>query len=290
MSRSSSTTIEPLTAPDQDLSETVIEPTRGWVSLRLDELWAYRELVFFLIWRDIKVRYRQTILGAGWAVIQPFFTMIVFTVLFRNIANMPSDGLPYPIFSYAALAPWYFFSNGITQASNSLVLGQNLLKRVYFPRLAMPLAAVLSGGLDLVIALAMLALMMLYYGVSTTVNAVLLPALLLIAFATSLGVGLWLAAMNVKFRDVKHIVPFAVQLWLLATPIGYPSSVLQEPWTTLSALNPMAGVVEGFRWALLGADTAPGPMIAISAIVALLVLWSGLFYFRRQERLFADVA
>ena len=238
MRASSSTTFDDPAAPDTHPREIVIEPTRVWVSLRLDELWAYRELVYFLIWRDIKVRYRQTILGAGWAVIQPFFTMIVFTILFRKVANVPSDGLPYPIFSYTALAPWYFFANGITLASNSLVAGQNLLKRVYFPRLAMPLASVLSGGLDLVIALAVLVLMMAYYGVATTANIVFLPALLLLAFATSLGAGLWLAAMNVKFRDIKHIVPFAVQLWLLATPIGYPSSVLQEPWTTLRRLEP----------------------------------------------------
>ncbi len=268
---------------------TLIRPSRGWVGLGLEELWAYRELVYFLIWRDIKVRYKQTVLGAAWAVLQPFLTMVVFSLFFGRLAKMPSDGLPYPIFSYAALVPWTFFATGLGQASGSLVGGQNLIKKVYFPRLAMPIAAVLSGTLDFVLAFGVLLGMMAFYGIYPTAHVVWLPLLLLLALATAVGVGMWLAAMNVQFRDVRYTIPFLTQLWLFATPIAYPSSLLSEPWRTVYGLNPMVGVVEGFRWALLSTDTAPGPMLLVSSLVAAALLVSGAYYFRRLEKTFADV-
>ncbi len=266
-----------------------IEPSRGWVSLKLRELWEYRELLYFLIWRDIKVRYKQTVLGAAWAIIQPFFTMIVFSLFFGKLAKVPSDGIPYPIFSYAALVPWAFFAQGLNQASDSLVGSSNLIKKIYFPRLAIPLATVLAGIVDFVLAFVVLLLLMLYYNIVPTVNILWLPFFLLLALITSLGTSLWLSTMNVQFRDVRYTVPFITQFWLFATPIAYPSSLLSEPWRTLYGINPMAGVVEGFRWALLGTDTAPGPIIFVSSAVALILLISGAFYFRRMEKTFADV-
>jgi lipopolysaccharide transport system permease protein len=266
-----------------------IRPSRGWVSLNLHELWEYRELLYFLTWRDIKVRYKQTVLGAAWAIIQPFFTMVVFSMFFGQLAKIPSDGVPYPIFSYAALVPWTFFANGLTQSSNSLVGSANLITKVYFPRLVVPLSSVLSGIVDFVLAFIVLLAMMLYYGLVPTLNVLALPLLFVLALVTSLAVGLWLSALNVEFRDVRYVVPFLIQFWLFSTPIAYPSSLLQEPWRTLYAVNPMVGVVEGFRWALLGTATAPGPIIAVSALMALALLVGGTFYFRRMEKTFADV-
>lgn len=266
-----------------------IEPTKGWVALQLKELWAYRELLYFLIWRDVKVRYKQTALGAAWAIIQPVFTMIVFSLFFGRLAKIPSDGIPYPIFAYAALVPWAFFSNGLSQASNSLVGSGNLLKKVYFPRLSVPIASVLSGLIDFLIAFIVLLGMMLYYGIYPTLNVIWLPFLLLLTIITSLGVSLWLSAMNVHFRDVRHTLPFLAQLWLFATPIAYPSSLLSEQWRTLYSINPMVGVVEGFRWALLGVETVPGPMLIVSSMASLALLVGGVFYFRRLEKTFADV-
>ncbi|UVT19545.1 MAG: ABC transporter permease [Nitrospira sp.] len=266
-----------------------ITATKGWVALQLKELWAYRELLYFLIWRDVKVRYKQTALGAAWAIIQPVFTMIVFSVFFGRLGKIPSDGVPYPLFAYAALVPWTFFSQGLSQASNSLVGSGNLIKKVYFPRLSVPIAAVTSGLIDFAIAFIVLLGMILYYGITPTLNVVWLPFLLLLTLITSLGVSLWLSALNVQFRDVRHAIPFLTQFWLFATPIAYPSSLLSEPWRTLYSINPMVGVVEGFRWALLGTDTAPGPMIIVSALAALAILVSGTFYFRRLEKTFADV-
>jgi lipopolysaccharide transport system permease protein len=266
-----------------------IEPSKGWVSLKLRELWEYRELLYFLIWRDIKVRYKQTVLGAAWAIIQPFFTMVVFSLFFGKLAQVPSDGIPYPIFSYTALVPWTFFAQGLSQASNSLVGSANLIKKVYFPRLSVPIATVLAGVVDFLLAFAVLLIMMFYYGIAPTLNIVWLPALVLLALISSLGASLWLSTMNVQFRDVRYTSPFLTQFWLFATPIAYPSSLLAEPWRTLYGINPMAGVVEGFRWALLGTDTAPGPIIIVSTIVAIVLLVSGAFYFRRMEKTFADV-
>jgi lipopolysaccharide transport system permease protein len=269
---------------------TVITPSHGWVALRLGKVWEYRELLYFLAWRDIKVRYKQTILGAAWAVIQPLMTMVVFSIFFGRLAQIPSDGVPYPIFSFAALVPWTFFAHGLTHASNSLVESANLVKKVYFPRLILPLASVLSGVVDFVLAFLVLLGMMLAYGIVPTAQLIWLPGFVLLALATSLGVGLWLAAMNVQFRDVRYTVPFLTQIWLFATPIAYPSSLLAEPWRTVYGVNPMVGVVEGFRWVLLDTPTAPRPMLAVSALVTLALLMSGALYFRRMEKTFADVA
>jgi len=265
-----------------------IEPSRGWVSLKLKELWESRELLLFLVWRDIKVRYKQTALGAAWAIIQPLFTMLVFSLFFGKLAKVPSDGIPYPVFSFAALVPWNFFAQGLTQASDSLVGSANLIRKVYFPRLVIPVSAVIAGTVDFTIAFTMMLGLMLKYGIAPTRNVVWLPLLLLLSLMTSLGVGLWLSALNVKFRDVKYMVPFLTQFWMFATPIAYPSSMLPEPWRTLYGLNPMAGVIEGFRWALLGTQTQPGPMVLVSAAVSLVVLAGGAFYFRRMEKTFAD--
>jgi lipopolysaccharide transport system permease protein len=284
---------EPKTADNglrlPDMPVTRIRPSRGWVSLNLRDLWEYRELLYFLTWRDIKVRYKQTVLGAAWAILQPFFTMVVFSLFFGRLAGVPSDGIPYPIFSYAALVPWQFFANGLTASSTSLVASANLIKKIYFPRLVVPISAVLSGAVDFALAFLVLLGMMLFYGVVPTWAVLWLPPLLVLALVTSLGVGLWLTAMNVQFRDVRYAVPFLVQAWMFATPIAYPSSLLDEPWRTLYGINPMVGVVEGFRWALLGTETAPGPIILVSAVVAVGLLVSGAFYFRRMEKTFADV-
>lgn len=267
----------------------MIVPSKGWVSLRLRELWEFRELLYFLIWRDIKVRYKQTILGLSWAIIQPLFTMVIFSLFFGRLAQVPSDDLPYPLFSYAALVPWTFFANALTQGSNSLVSSANMLKKIYFPRLTLPIATVFSGVIDFALAMVVLLLMMLFFNRVPTSNVVWLPFFLLLALITSLGVSLWLSAMNVQFRDVRYTVPFLTQAWLFATPIAYPSSMLSEPWRTIYGINPMVGVVEGFRWALLDTDTAPGAMVFVSALVACALLISGAFYFRRMERTFADV-
>lgn len=267
-----------------------IQPSKGWVSLKLRELWQYRELLYFLTWRDVKVRYKQTALGVLWAIIQPFMTMVVFSIFFGRLAEIPSDGIPYPVFSFAALVPWTFFSQGLSQSSNSLVGSSNLIRKVYFPRLVIPISSVVSGVVDFVLSFVVLLAMMLYYGIVPTANVIWLPALVLLAFVTSLGVGLWLSALNVRYRDVRYIVPFLTQFWLFATPIAYPSSLIENDLLrTLYGLNPMTGVVEGFRWALLGTDTAPGPLILVSSLAAVLVLVSGAFYFRRMEKIFADV-
>jgi lipopolysaccharide transport system permease protein len=278
-------------APDsrQTLPVFRIKPSSGWVSLKLVELWEYRELLYFLIWRDVKVRYKQTALGAAWAVIQPFLTMVVFSLFFGKLGKMPSDNIPYPIFAFAALVPWTFFANGLNQASNSLVGSSNLIKKVYFPRLAVPVATVLSGVVDFGLSFVVLLGMMFYYHIIPTVNVLWLPLFLLLTLVASLGVSLWLSALNVEFRDVRYVVPFIIQFWLFATPIAYSSGLLPEPWRTLYGLNPMVGVVEGFRWALLGTNTRPGPMIAVSSLMALFILIGGAYYFRRMEKTFADL-
>ena len=266
-----------------------IAPHAGWAPIRLGELWAFRELLLFLVWRDIKVRYKQTALGAAWAVIQPLMTMVVFSIFFGRLAKMPSDGVPYPLFSFAALVPWTFFAGGLTQSANSLVGSANLIKKVYFPRLIVPAATVLAEAMDFAIAFGVLLLLMALYGVTPTANIAFLPAFVLLAICTSLGVGLWLSALNVEFRDVRYMVPFVTQFWLFATPIAYPSSLLTEPWRTLYGINPMAGVVDGFRWALLGAAPPPAGMLALSALVSIALLIGGICYFRRMERTFADL-
>ena len=272
-----------------DLPRTRREPSKKWAWPKLRELWEYRELLFFFAWRDIKVRYRQTVMGVLWAIIQPFLTMVIFSLFFGRLANIPSDGLPYPVFSFAALVPWTFFANALTQASNSLVLSGNMLKKIYFPRLALPIATVLAGVIDFALAFIVLLCIMFYYGLVPTVNIIWLPFFALLALVTSIGVSLWLAAMNVQFRDVRYTIPFLTQAWLFVTPIAYPSSLLPESLRIVYGLNPMSGVVEGFRWALLGTDTAPGPMLIVSSVVALILLVSGAFYFRHMENTFADV-
>jgi lipopolysaccharide transport system permease protein len=279
-------TAQSVTGP---LPKTRREPTRRWAWPKLRELWEHRELLFFLVWRDLKVRYRQTIIGALWAILQPLLSMVIFSLVFGRLARVPSDGLPYPIFSYAALLPWTFFANSLTQGSNSLVASANMIKKIYFPRLALPVSGALGGMVDFAFAFLVLLGMMLYYGLAPTINALWLPLFLLLALITSLGMSLWLSALNVQYRDVRHAIPFLTQAWLFLTPIAYPSSLLSEPWRTWYGLNPMAGVVEGFRWALLGTGTAPGPMLAVSALAALAVFASGAFYFRRMEQSFADV-
>jgi lipopolysaccharide transport system permease protein len=276
--------------PELSLVETMIKPSHGWVSLRLDELWKYRELLYFLMWRDVKVRYKQTALGAAWAIIQPVLTMLIFTVFFGRLAKIPSDGVPYPVFCYAGLVPWIFFANGLSYSANSLVENARLITKIYFPRLAVPIATVLSGTVDFMLAFLVLLGLGLFYGIVPTINVLWLPFFVLLAMITALGAGLWLSAVNVQFRDVRYTIPFLVQIWLFATPVAYPSSLLSDTWRTVYGLNPMVGVVEGFRWALLGTNTAPGPIIIVSSLAALSLLVSGLYYFRRMEKTFADVA
>jgi lipopolysaccharide transport system permease protein len=275
--------------PRVRLPHTRIEPSRGFIGLKLGEIWDYRELLYFLIWRDIKVRYKQTALGVIWAVIQPLMTMVVFSIFFGKLGKMASDGIPYPLFSFAALVPWTLFSNGLTQGTNSLVGSSNLIKKVYFPRLIIPTATVLAGAVDFIIAFGVLLILMLIYGIVPGINIIWLPGLFILTMITSLGVSLWLSALNVEYRDVKYIIPFLSQIWLFATPIAYSSKLLDEPWRTIYGINPMVGVVDGFRWALLGTDTAPGIAVFVSAFAAVMLLISGMFYFRRMEKNFADV-
>jgi lipopolysaccharide transport system permease protein len=269
---------------------TVIEPSHGWVPVKLREVWEYREVLYFLVWRDIKVRYRQTLIGVTWAVIQPLMTMVVFSIFFGRLAKIPSDGIPYPLFAFAALVPWTFFANGLTQGATSLVASGSLITKVYFPRLLIPTARVLGGLLDLALSFLLLLGMVWWYGALHRPLALLwLPTLVLLAMVTAVGMSLWLSALHARYRDIQHAVPFLVQIWLFATPIAYPSSLLAERWRTLYALNPMVGVVEGFRWALLGGGSAPGLVLAASSLAALVLLVTGAFFFRRAERTFADV-
>jgi len=274
---------------NESAPKVIIKPSQGWFNLHLNDLWHYRELLYFLTWRDIKVRYKQTVLGAAWAIIQPFLTMVVFTLFFGKLAKIPSEGVPYPLFSYAGLLPWTFFAQAVNQSSDSLVGNANLITKVYFPRLVVPLSAGLAPLVDFCIAFVVLIGMMFYYQIFPTGTLVWLPAFLLLAFATSLGVGLWLSALNVQYRDVRYTVPFLTQLWLFATPVIYPSGAVHGPWRIILGLNPMTGVVEGFRWSLLGIGAAPGAMIYMSMGVALLLIFTGLMYFGRMEKTFADI-
>jgi lipopolysaccharide transport system permease protein len=270
------------------IHHTHIQPSKGWVAVRLGELWKHRELLFFLTWRDFKVRYKQTVMGVSWAVIQPLLTMVVFTFIFGRMAQLDSDGLPYPLFSFAALVPWTFFVYALNQASNSLVSSANIIKKVYFPRIALPLATVFSGLVDLAIAFLVLFVLMAIYRFPPSSNVIWLPMFVLMAFAATVGISLWLSAMNVLFRDVRYAIPFLTQIWFFLTPIAYSSSIIDEPWRTLYGLNPMAGVVEGIRWSLLGAP-ASASMILVSSLSATFLLITGAFYFSRMEKTFADV-
>ncbi len=276
-------------SPPVSLPTLHIRPPQGWASLELGELWEYRELLFFLVWRDIKVRYKQTALGAAWAIIQPFFMMVVFSLFFGRLAKIPSDGIPYPVFAYCALLPWQLFAHALTESSNSLVGNQNLITKVYFPRLVVPISAVLGGLVDFAVAFVILLGMMAYYGLVPTLAIVTLPLFVLLAIFTALGVGLWLSALNVQYRDVRYTIGFLTQFWLFATPVAYPSSLVPQQWRWLYGLNPMAGVVEGFRWALLGKSEGPGILLVFSIFAVIVLLVSGLYYFRRMEQTFADI-
>ena len=277
------------TSLDSSEAHFLIEPPRGWAALELRELWLYRELLFFLAWRDIKLRYKQTALGAAWAILQPLLTMVIFSVIFGQLAKLPSDGIPYPIFTYTALLPWQLFAFALTNSSNSLINSQNLISKVYFPRLIIPLASTLAGVMDFAIAFLVLLGLMAYYHIAPTTAILYLPLFLLLALLSALAVGVWLSALSVEYRDVRYIVPFLTQFWMYATPIAYASSLIPENWRLLYGLNPMTGVVEGFRWALLGIQTSGGSMILVSAAVVVVMFISGLYYFRRMENNFADV-
>lgn len=266
-----------------------IEPVRGWPSLGLRELWEYRELLYFLAWRDLKVRYKQAAIGVTWAVLQPLLMMVIFSIFLGRLARIPSDGVPYPVFAFAGLLPWTFFANAVGGASDSLVTSSNLVSKVYFPRLVVPAAAVIAWLPDLGIASLMLVGMMALYGLAPSPAAVLLPLFVMGAILAALSVGIWLSALNVAYRDVRYAVPFLIQLWLFATPVVYPAGMVPERFRLLYALNPMAGVVEGFRWALLGTGSPPWGVVAVSLACALAVLGLGLAYFRRVESFFADV-
>jgi lipopolysaccharide transport system permease protein len=278
----------PYLQPREDWT-LVIKPLRGWAPLDLAALWRYRELLYFLTWRDIKVRYKQTALGGAWALLQPLLTMVIFTVVFGHFARMPSEGVPYPIFSYTGLLPWTFFAYAITQSGNSLVANANLISKIYFPRLVVPIAASLGGLVDLGIAFSFLLAMMVYYRVTPTAAMLALPVFVLLALAAALAIGIWLSSLNVKYRDVRYAIPFLTQVWLYATPVAYPASLIHGKLRLVFALNPMSAVVEGFRWSMLGARGLDVPSMLISSSMTVLCLVAGLFYFRQTERYFADI-
>ena len=270
-------------------TETIVEPPKGWFNLRLREAWEYRELLYFLVWRDIKVRYKQTLLGAAWAIIQPIVTMVIFSVIFGKLAKLPSNGIPYPIFSYVALLPWQLFSRALSDASGSLVSNQQFVTKIYFPRLFLPSASILSGLVDFLIALTILFGMMWYYHIPLTIRALILPFLILFTLITCMAVAMWLSAFNVKYRDVKYVLSFLVQIWMYATPVAYSSTMVPEQWRSLYGLNPMVGVVEGFRWALLGQQIAIAPLVGASVLTVIPLFVGGLLYFQRMERTFSDI-
>jgi lipopolysaccharide transport system permease protein len=280
-------TIATLETPPQ-VPTLVIRPPRKWVPIDFSELWSYRELLYFFVWRDVKIRYKQTGLGVAWAVIQPLFTMVIFSVIFGGFAKIPSEGIPYPLFVLSALLPWQLFSEGLTRSTLSMVSNAPIMTKVYFPRLIMPIAGILSPIVDFLIAMVILVLMMAYFGFVPTVNVVFLPAFVLLALATSLGVGLWLSALNVQYRDFQYTVPFLIQIWMFASPVVYSTSMVPEQYQLLYGLNPMAGVIEGFRWALLG-TAPPSGIVALSVVVVLALLVSGAFYFKKMEQYFADI-
>ena len=265
-----------------------IEPPHGWLELRLAEVWEYRELLFFLIWRDVKIRYAQTVVGVIWVVLQPLMTMGVFTIFFGRLAKLPSQGLPYPVFYFAALVPWAYFSQALSNCTNIVVDNQNVITKVYFPRLILPLGAVCFGLLDFAIGLVVMVVLTLSFGIHPPATVLLLPVLILLAVLTALGVGLWTSALNALYRDVRAVIPFVVQFWMLASPVAYPSSLVPPRWRWLYGLNPMAGVIDGFRWALTGHGQPPGSAMLASAVMVALVLTGGLFFFQRMETTIAD--
>jgi lipopolysaccharide transport system permease protein len=266
-----------------------ITARRGWLALDLAELWAYRELLYFFVWRDIKVRYKQTVIGAAWAILQPVMTMLVFSLFFGRLAKIPSQGLPYPVFYYCALLPWMYFSTAMQGATNIVVDQQRVITKIYFPRVVLPIAAVLSGLLDFAISFIVFLAMMVYYRIVPTKAIIWLPGFTLLAILTALGVGLWLSALNALYRDVRYVLPFLVQFWMFASPVAYASSLVPEKWRWLYGLNPMAGVIEGFRWALTGHGQPPGILLAASAGAVILLVFSGLVYYHAVEGTIADV-
>jgi lipopolysaccharide transport system permease protein len=278
------------TSPIQEATvpTLVIRPPRKWVPVDLHELWAYRELLAAFTMRDVKLRYKQTGLGIAWAVLQPLLTMVIFTIFFGGLAHIPSDGVPYPLFVLAALLPWTLFSDGLTRSTTSMVTNSNIMTKVYFPRLIMPLASIISPLVDFSVSFIILLAMMVYYGVAPTLHILFLPLFILLALATSLGVGLWLSALNVKYRDFQYTVPFLIQIWMFGSPVVYSSSLVPASLRIWYGLNPMAGVIEGFRWALLGTGT-PSAMVFVSVGMVILLLVSGMFYFRRMEQYYADI-
>jgi lipopolysaccharide transport system permease protein len=287
-----------VTAPPQSVATSVplataapitrIEPPRGLLDLRLRELWEYRELLYFFVWRDVKVRYKQTVIGVLWVVLQPLMTMGVFTIFFGRLAKLPSQGLPYPVFYFAALVPWAYFASALAASTNIVVVNQHVITKVYFPRLVLPLAAICSPLIDFAIGLAMMLILTLSFGIRPPITVLLLPVLILLAVLTALGVGLWTSALNALYRDVASIVPFVIQFWMLASPVAYPSSLVPDKWRWLYGLNPMAGVIDGFRWALTGRGTAPGAMLIVSTAMVVVVLFGGLLFFQRIEANIAD--
>jgi lipopolysaccharide transport system permease protein len=280
--------------PIEDRSPiTYLRPAKGLAALNLKDLWEYRELIYFLTWRDLKVRYKQTLLGFTWVILQPVINMVVFTILFGQLLKVPTDGIPYPIFSFAALLPWLYFAGSLSRSSTTLVGSANLISKVYFPRMVIPIAGVLSGLVDFLVSLIVLIGMMLFYKIMPTWNLLLLPVFLFLAMLTALGFGLWFSALNVRFRDVNHLVPFIIEIWKYATPVIYGATLIPERFRFLLGLNPMTGVVEGFRWAILGSKYVesfnPGPLFIISISITLVVLISGVIFFRNTERTFADI-
>ena len=271
------------------VATTVVQPRKAFWDLDLKGLWEYRELLYFLVWRDIKVKYKQTALGVAWAILQPLLATLIFSVFFGRLAHIPSDGVPYPVFVYVAMVPWQYFANALTESSNSLVASQNLIKKVYFPRLVIPMGSVLAGLVDFCCSFIILIGMMFYYGITPSASIFLFPVFLLLAVCTALAVGLWLSALNVQFRDVRYTITFLTQFWLFATPVVYPSSLVPAKWRVWFGLNPMAGVIDGFRYALLGRAAKPGPMVWVSAGAVAILLLGGLLYFKKMESTFADV-
>ena len=271
------------------IPEIVIEPSKGWISLKLGELWEYRELLFFLVWRDVKVQYKQASLGIAWAIFQPMLSMVIFSVIFGQLAKLPSEGVPYPVFSYAALLPWQLFSNALSRSTSSLVGNANLLTKIYFPRLIIPFSATMSGLVDFGVSFVVLLGLMAYYGIVPTFTILCLPLLVLFVLVTALSVGLWLSALNVQYRDVQHIIPFVIQAWMYASPVAYSTDLIPTGlWRILYGLNPLVGVIQGFRWALLGGKKPDElMMMSIGLVTALLI--TGLFYFWKMEKTFADV-
>ncbi|HUL73838.1 MAG TPA: ABC transporter permease [Vicinamibacterales bacterium] len=276
-------------ARPSDVPVCTIAPAAGWVPIRLAEIWEFRELLFFLVWREVKVRYKQTALGVAWAILQPLLAMVVFSIFFGRLGHIPSDGLPYPVFAFSALVPWQLFAFALTESTNSVVANQRLVTKVYFPRLIMPMAAIGVGLVDFCLSLGVLAALMAYYGVAPSAAVWTLPAWTALALTTALAVGVWLSALNVRYRDIRYTLPFLTQIWLFATPVAYPTSIVPEAWRAVYALNPMVGVVDGFRWALLGSAPAPPVTVGVSCLAVGVLLTGGLFYFRRTERTFADV-